>query len=133
MATAQSLSHVWPLGTTLNAAGHIEVGGCDLVDLAREVGTPAYIVAEDDLRARAREFLEAFPRATCTSPSRPRRSRAPPSCACFAEEGIGADVASGGELQIALRAGVEPGTVTLHGNAKSERELREALDAGVGD
>jgi hypothetical protein len=56
MATAQSLSHVWPLGTTLNAAGHIEVGGCDLVELAREFGTPAYIVAEDDLRARAREF-----------------------------------------------------------------------------
>jgi diaminopimelate decarboxylase len=131
MATAQSLSHVWPLGTTLNAAGHIEVGGCDLVDLAREVGTPAYIVAEDDLRARAREFRAAFGADVHLSFA----TKAFPCTAVLrvlAEEGIGADVASGGELQIALRAGVAPGMITLHGNAKSERELAEALDAGVG-
>ena len=105
--------------------------GCDLVDLAREVGTPAYIVAEDDLRARAREFREAFPADVHLSFA----TKAFPCTAVLrvlAEEGIGADVASGGELQIALRAGVAPGMVTLHGNAKSERELGEALDAGVG-
>jgi diaminopimelate decarboxylase len=134
MATAQSLSHVWPLGTTLNAAGHIEVGGCDLVELAREVGTPAYVVAEEDLRARARSFREAFA-AQAPDVHLSFATKAFPCTAVLrtlADEGIGADVASGGELQIALRAGVEPGLIILHGNAKSERELTEALDAGVG-
>ena len=119
MATAQSLSHVWPLGTTLNAARHIEVGGCDLVELAREFGTPAYVVAEDDLRARAREFREAFA-AVAADVHLSLATKAFPCTAVLrvlAEEGIGADVASGGELQIALRAGVAPSMVTLHGNA----------------
>ncbi|MEA2177328.1 MAG: diaminopimelate decarboxylase [Solirubrobacteraceae bacterium] len=134
MATAQSLSHVWPLGTTLNPSGHIEVGGCDLVALAREVGTPAYIVAEDDLRARARAFREAFA-AQAPGVHISFATKAFPCAAVLrllAEEGVGADVASGGELAIALRAGVDPSQITLHGNAKSERELLEALDAGVG-
>ena len=60
MAVAQQVSHVFPLGSRVNEAGRLEVGGCDLVELAREVGTPAYVVAEDDLRARARSFLAAF-------------------------------------------------------------------------
>jgi diaminopimelate decarboxylase len=134
MATAQSLSHVWPLGSTLNAAGHIEVGGCDLVELAREVGTPAYIVAEEDLRSRARAFRAAFA-AQADGVHLSFATKAFPCAAVLrtlAEEGIGADVASGGELAIALRAGVAPSQITLHGNAKSERELLEALDAGVG-
>jgi diaminopimelate decarboxylase len=134
MATAQSLSHVWPLGTTVNAAGHIEVGGCDLAELAREVGTPAYVVAEDDLRARARAFRAAFA-AHAEGVHLSFATKAFPCAAVIrllAEEGIGADVASGGELHIALRAGVDPAKVILHGNAKSERELAEALDAGVG-
>jgi len=134
MATAQSLSHVWPLGTTINAAGHIEVGGCDLVELAREVGTPAYVVAEDDLRARARAFREAFA-AQAPGVHLSFATKAFPCTAVLrtlAEEGIGADVASGGELHLALRAGVAPEQIILHGNAKSERELVEALDAGVG-
>ncbi len=134
MATAQSLSPVWPLGTTLNAAGHIEVGGCDLVELAREVGTPAYIVAEDDLRARARAFRAAFD-AQAPGVHLSFATKAFPCTAVLrvlAEEGIGADVASGGELRIALRAGIDPARIILHGNAKSPRELAEALDAGVG-
>ena len=134
MATAQSLSPVWPLGTTLNAAGHIEVGGCDLVELAREVGTPAYIVAEDDLRARARAFRAAFDAQT-PGVHLSFATKAFPCTAVLrvlAEEGIGADVASGGELRIALRAGIDPARIILHGNAKSPRELAEALDAGVG-
>jgi diaminopimelate decarboxylase len=134
MATAQSLSHVWPLGTTVNAAGRIEVGGCDLLELAREVGTPAYVVAEDDLRARAREFTAAFAEQA-EGVHLSFATKAFPCTAVLrvlAEEGIGADVASGGELQIALRAGIDPARIILHGNAKSVRELGEALDAGVG-
>ena len=59
MATETSLSHVFPLGSRLNERGRLEVGGCDTIELAREFGTPAYVVAEDDLRARARAFVQA--------------------------------------------------------------------------
>jgi diaminopimelate decarboxylase len=60
MAAAQQLSHVYPLGSRINERGRLEVGGCDTIELAREFGTPAFIVAEDDIRARARAFMEAF-------------------------------------------------------------------------
>jgi diaminopimelate decarboxylase len=59
MVAGTQLSHVFPLGSRLNERGRLEVGGCDVVELAREFGTPAYVVAEDDLRARARAFLAA--------------------------------------------------------------------------
>src|SRR5215472_16394337 len=57
-ATVTGLSHVLPLGSRVNELGRLEIGGCDTVELAHEFGTPAYIVAEDDLRARARRFVE---------------------------------------------------------------------------
>jgi diaminopimelate decarboxylase len=58
MATETSLSDVFPLGSRLNERGCLEVGGCDTIELAREFGTPAYVVAEDDLRSRARTFAQ---------------------------------------------------------------------------
>ena len=135
MTTASSaLSHVFPVGSRVNERGHLEIGGCDAVELAREFGTPAYVVAEDDLRARASSFVaevgarhrdfdvlfasKAFP---CTAVYR-----------VLAEEGLACDVASGGELALALRGGFDPERIYFHGNAKSVRELREALAAGVG-
>src|SRR5215217_3455030 len=57
---AEAPSHVYPLGSRLNAAGHLEIGGCDAIELAREFDTPAYVYAEDHLRARARAYREAF-------------------------------------------------------------------------
>ncbi len=133
-STAAQLSHVYPLGTRIDERGHLEIGGCDVLDLAREFGTPAYIVAEDDLRARARAFTDelasrhhdfdvlfaskAFP---CTAVYR-----------VLAEEGLACDVASGGELALALRGGFDPARIYFHGNAKSDAELEQALDAGVG-
>ena len=54
------LSHVYPLGSRVTDEGHLELGGCDAVELAREFGTPAYVVVEDDIRARARAFIEAY-------------------------------------------------------------------------
>src|SRR5690348_11749069 len=115
--------------------GRLRIGGCDAVAPAREYGTPAYVVAEDDLRARAREFLAAL-RAHHDGPGEiVYASKAFPCTAVlrvFAEEGLGCDVASGGELHLALRAGFPPGRIVLHGNAKSESELRMALGAGVG-
>ena len=116
----QQLSHVLPLGSRIDARGHLEVGGCDTVELAREFGTPAYVYAEDDLRARARAFVVAL------------RARHDDFDVLFASEGISCDVASGGELALALRGGFDPARIYLHGNAKSLQELKEALDAGVG-
>ena len=60
MPAAQQLSHVYPLGSRIDERGRIEIGGCDTVELAAQFGTPAYIVAEDDIRARARAFVSAF-------------------------------------------------------------------------
>ena len=127
-------SHVYPLGTRVNERGRLEIGGCDTVELAREFGTPAYVVAEDDLRDRARAFLEAL--ATRHSDYDVLfASKAFPCTAVYrvlAEEGLACDVASGGELALALRGGFDPARIYLHGNAKSTEELQQALDAGVG-
>src|SRR3954466_16270063 len=114
--------------------GWVEIGGCNALELAREFGTPAYVVAEDDLRARARSFREAF---AAHSPDThvSFASKAFPCTAILrilAEEGLGVDVASGGELALALRAGFDPSRVIVHGNAKSHEELRLAVEAGVG-
>ena len=133
MATAQQLSAVWPTASRLTGAGRLEIGGCDAVALAREFGTPAYVVAEDDLRARARAFLAAF-RVHAPDAELLFAAKAFPCVAVlrvFAEEGLGCDVASGGELHLALRAGHDPSRIVLHGNAKSEAELQTAVDAGV--
>jgi len=133
-ATAAQLSHVYPLGTRVNEHGRLEVGGCDAVELAREFGTPAYVVAEDDLRARARSHIESL--SSCHADFDVLfASKAFPCTAVYrvlAEEGLACDVASGGELALALRGGFDPSRIYLHGNAKSETELREALSAGVG-
>ncbi len=132
--TASVLSRVFPAGTRVNERGHLEIAGCDVLELAAEFGTPAYLVAEDDLRARARSFLDALA-------ARHRDyevlfgSKAFPCSAVYrvlAEEGLACDVASGGELHLALRAGFDPTRIYLHGNAKSDAEVRMALDAGVG-
>jgi diaminopimelate decarboxylase len=134
MAVGQQLSHVYPLGSRVNEAGHLEIAGCDAVELAREFGTPAFVVAEDDLRARARAFGEAL-RARHDDGEVIFASKAFPATAVlrvFAEEGLGCDVASGGELHLALRAGFDPARVYLHGNAKDDAELSAALEAGVG-
>ncbi len=132
--TTGSLSHVYPLGSRINERGHLEFGGCDALELAHEFGTPAYIVAEDDLRARARAFLRGL-RVLHPDSDVLFASKAFPCTAVYrllAAEGLACDVASGGELALALRAGFDPARIYLHGNAKSERELREALAAGVG-
>ncbi len=135
MATGTTLSHVFPLGSRLNERGRIEVGGCDTIELAREFGTPAYVVAEDDLRARARAFRQAGRDAGHNDFHVVFASKAFPCTAVlglFAEEGLWCDVASGGELHLALNAGFTPERILMHGNAKSEAELRMALEHRVG-
>ena len=135
MSTATTtISHVFPLGSRVNEGGRLEIGGCDAVDLAREFGTPAYVVAEDDLRARARSFVEALS-ARHQDFDVLFASKAFPCTAVYqllAEEGLACDVASGGELFLALRGGFDPARIYFHGNAKSVSEIRDALEAGVG-
>src|SRR5579875_2960582 len=128
------LSHVYPIGSRINDRGHLEIGGCDARELATEFGTPAFIVAEDDLRARARAYARGL------SARHPDgdvlfASKAFPCTAVYrvlAEEGLACDVASGGELALALRGGFDPARIYLHGNAKSMAEFEQAVEAGVG-
>jgi diaminopimelate decarboxylase len=132
--SAVAVSHVYPLGSRLNERGRLEVGGCDVVELAAEFGTPAYVYAEDDMRARARSFVEAF-RARTEHFEVIYASKAFPCTAAyrlFAEEGLSADVASGGELHLALAAGMEPKRLYMHGNNKSPAELDYAIDSDLG-
>jgi diaminopimelate decarboxylase len=136
MAVAQkTLSHVWPQGSELNGRGVLQIGGCDALELAKEFGTPAFIVAPDDIKARAQAFKDAFA-ATGVDHDIHFASKAFPATPVLRllqELGLSCDVASGGELALALRAGFAPGRIHLHGNAKSVRELEEALAAGIGD
>jgi diaminopimelate decarboxylase len=128
------VGHVYPLGSRINAAGRLEIGGCDVVELARELGTPAYVYAEDDMRQRARSTRDAFA-AHAGDFEVLYASKAFPCGAAlriFAEEGLSCDVASGGELYLALRAGFDRERIYMHGNNKTEAELGQALAAGVG-
>jgi diaminopimelate decarboxylase len=127
-------SAVYPLGSRVNERGRLEVGGCDVVELAREFGTPAYVYAEQDLRARARAYLDAFSLRSDDFEVIYASKAAPVTAIhqLFIEEGLSVDVASGGELHIALAAGYEPERIHVHGNNKTEAELRDAVEAGVG-
>src|SRR4051812_28362461 len=134
MAAVRQLSSAYPLGSRLTGDGELEIGGCDARAVAREFGTPCYVVAEDDLRARARAFQSAF-RARTANCEVHFAAKAFPCTAVLRvlrQEGLGCDVASGGELTLALAAGFDPAAIVLHGNAKSEAELQMAVDAGVG-
>src|SRR6201992_3690923 len=127
-------SAVLPIGSRINELGHLEVGGCDVVELAEEHGTPAYIYAEDDLRSRARAYRESV---ECRVVDRAVvfASKAFPATAAyklFAEEGLSVDVASGGELHIALAAGFDPARIHMHGNNKTDEEILMAARAGIG-
>jgi diaminopimelate decarboxylase len=128
------VSHVFPIGSRLDERGRLAVGGCDVLDLAREFGTPAYVYAEDDIRARAHAYVEAF--ATRTERFEVvYASKAFPCTAAhriMVEEGLACDAASAGELHLALAGGFDPSRVYLHGNNKTEAELRYALERGVG-
>jgi len=127
-------SAIYPQGSRVNERGHLEVGGCDVVELTAEFGTPVYIYAEEDIRARARDYLAAF-EVRAEDYEVLYASKAAPVTAIYrlcAELGLSVDVASGGELHMALRAGLDPQRIYLHGNNKTEAELRYAVEAGVG-
>jgi diaminopimelate decarboxylase len=127
-------SPVYPAGSRVNERGHLEIAGCDVVELAERFGTPAYIYAEDDIRRRAEEYVRAFAERTGAFEVI-YASKALPCTAVYRlmrDAGLSVDVASGGELHMALAAGFDPARIHMHGNNKTERELRYAFESGVG-
>ena len=136
VATADPIitSPVYPAGSRVNERGRLEIAGCDVVELVEEFGTPAYIYAEEDMRRRAQEYIRAFEQRTDAFEVI-YASKAFPASAAYRvmrEEGLSVDVASGGELHVALAAGFDALRIHLHGNNKTEVELRYAFEAGVG-
>ncbi|GIV09024.1 MAG: diaminopimelate decarboxylase [Fimbriimonadales bacterium] len=123
------------LGTqSVNTEGRLAIGGCDVVALAEQFGTPLYVLDEDALRARCREYRAAFetlkPDTEIVYAGKAALNKA--ICQMIAEEGLGLDVASGGELYTALQAGFPSERIHLHGVYKTDGELQMALQAGVG-
>ena len=124
----------FPASTTTNDRGNLEVDGCDLLEVARTFGTPAYLFSVSEMKGRARAFSDAFS-------ARSDRfevlfaSKALPVTAAyrlFEGEGLSVDVASGGELTMALAAGYDPERIYMHGNNKTDAELELVDRAGVG-
>lgn len=128
------LLDLFPAGARVDSDGTLVIAGCRVDDLATEFGTPAIVVDEESLRARAREYRTAltsrWPNARVVF-----ASKAFPATAVqrvMVEEGLGLDVAGGGEILSALRAGVDPALIVVHGNAKTTEELKIAVEAGAG-
>lgn len=124
---------LYPEGTTLDTDGRLVIGGCPVADLAEQYGTPAYLIDEGALRRRAHAYVDAFTRR------HPRSlilfaSKSFPSASVIgvvAREGCGTDVASAGELRLALASGADPGRAVFHGNAKTDEDVRVAIESRV--
>jgi diaminopimelate decarboxylase len=121
--------HLLPDNAETGADGRLSIAGCDLLDLAAEFGTPLFVYDEQHLRSRCREAVTAFPGGA---------AYATKAFLCLAmaqlahQEGMYLDVATRGELHVALAAGVPGERLVFHGNNKSVDELRAAVDNGVG-
>jgi diaminopimelate decarboxylase len=120
---------IWPAGAR-RADGVLTVAGVDVRDLAEEYGTPFYLVDEEAFRSRCRTWREALPDGEVSYAGKAFLCRA--AARWVAEEGLGLDVCTGGELAVALAAGFPPGRIGFHGNNKSPAELAAAVRAGVG-
>jgi len=118
-----------PDTAAVDGDGRLSIGGCDLLDLAADHGTPLFVYDEAHLRARCREAVEAFGDGNVVYATKAFLCTAMARLAH--EEGLLLDVATGGELHVALAAGVPADRLVLHGNNKSLDELRMALTVGV--
>lgn len=117
-------------GMTINEDGHLTISGCDTVMLAKQYGTPLYVVDEDFLRKNCKEFKNAmdkyFVGGRVMYASKALNTKA--ILKIVDSEGLGVDVVSGGELYTALSAGISPQNIELHGNSKSEEEITMAVE-----
>jgi len=117
----------------INKNGHLEIGGCDTVELAREFRTPLYVIDEQLFRNNCWEYYQAFTQKYGSSVLYASKALLTMAiCRLIEEEGLGLDVASGGELYTARRAGFPMEQVYMHGNNKSAEELAQALDCKIG-
>ncbi|SCL41417.1 diaminopimelate decarboxylase [Micromonospora pallida] len=121
---------LWPRNVARGADGALVVAGLDVRTVAAEFGTPVYVLDEDDLRSRCRDFRSAFDTEDVYYAGKAFLCRA--VVRMIAEEGMFLDVCTGGELAVALSAGMPAERIGFHGNNKSVAELARALDAGVG-
>lgn len=132
--TNPAVLQLFPDTACLDEDDSLMVGGCRLDEVAKQYGTPAYVVDELSMRSQARAYVNGLGRRRPGS----QVAFASKSFPCRAvyrlmfDEGLLIDVAGGGELLMALDAGVDPESLVLHGNAKTDAELMLALDAGVG-
>jgi len=125
---------LFPSGTSLNENNELLIGGCSASELVSTFGTPALIIDEAALRDRARRYQDGL-RSRWPNSEVIWASKSLPLTSVFrvlAEEGLGVDVAGGGELVMALAAGVDPSKIVMHGNAKTDDEIEMAVNAGVG-
>jgi diaminopimelate decarboxylase len=132
-SAAPSILDVFPSGTRRDADGVLVIGGCRVDELAQAYGTPALVVDEAHLRATVRRYRDvlaaAWPDSQVTYASKAFAATA--VYRVMSEEGIWVDVAGAGELEVALGAGVDPATILVHGNAKSDELIARAVGAGV--
>ena len=125
---------IWPASATRNSQGEISIGGIAVTDLAKQYGTPLYVFDEADVRKRARDYVAAFTVSDIeTSVHYAGKAFITTKVAQWVnQEGLGIDVASAGELEVALRAGIDPTQIVMHGNNKSVKDLERAVEVGVG-
>ncbi|MCU1415953.1 MAG: lysA [Schumannella sp.] len=126
---------VWPQNVARTASGALSIDGVDATDLAREFGTPLYVIDEADVRNRAANLKAAFDEAFGTPVKVYYAGKAFLSTEIarwVTEAGLNVDVCSGGELAVALAAGVEPSRLGMHGNNKSHTEIDRCVEVGVG-
>ena len=121
---------VWPVTARVDDAGRLCVGGVPLCELADEYGTPAYVLDEADFRFRARRYRTSLRDVRIVYAGKALLTTE--VARWVAEEGLGLDVCSSGELAVGLAGGVDPRRIVVHGNAKTASELRAAAAAGVG-
>ncbi|WP_405579013.1 diaminopimelate decarboxylase [Streptomyces sp. NBC_01092] len=129
-ATAADALSVWPASAVEPRGGEITVAGVPLAEIADRFGTPVYVIDEDEVRERCRTYRHAFPEAEVLYAAKAFLCRA--MIHWMDEEGLGLDVCSAGELELAVTTGFPPDRIVLHGNAKSPRDLETALRLGVG-
>jgi len=134
-AQLAGLADVLPPSAGVDAAGHLRIAGCDLVDLAHEHGTPLFVYDEAAIKTRCTELTDAF--AAAPTPLEGRVAYASKAFSCpallriVAERGLWLDVSTDGELGVALAAGFPPERLVMHGNNKTPAELAAARAAGV--
>ncbi len=126
--------NVLPETAGVNSQGHLVLGGCDALDLAQEYGTPVYVLDEATLRGQCRRFVSEFKnRHPSTLVAYASKAYINPALAkIFAEEGLGLDVVSGGELAIAQSVDFPQENIYFHGNNKTPQELGEAVGTDIG-